>query len=214
MRAWYLVAAAVVLMFTFNGFGSRAPDKPILKSHVATVNLAYVLKYWDKPNKLNEEMKALYEPFREKEKKLMKRREKVQKQISELPINADADRRVLTEELAELTTSIEKNMREARFTMTEQSGKQMVLLQGEIEDVTRKYAEENHLEVVLSYADAFTAEDLRNPALVERKLKTSQCQPLYLAPGCDITKEVVAELNRKAKAEKNKKAGLETTEGP
>jgi Skp family chaperone for outer membrane proteins len=202
MRAWYLLGAALVLVFAFQGFGSRAPEKPAVQPHVGFVNLAYVLKYWKKANEFNTEAQGIYKPFQEKEKSLQKRREKVQNELKDLPVSAEAERRKLTEEHVELTMAIEKNSREAKYAITEQTNKQMLILDAELSNAMRRYAEKHHLEAVLSYADAYTEEDLKNPILIQRKLQMSPCMPWYITPGGDISREIVMELAGAAKADK------------
>lgn len=49
--------------------------------------------------------------------------------------------------------------------------------------------------MVLQFADAFTTDDYWNPRLLERKLGMMGVMPLYMAPGMDISMEVVNLLN-------------------
>jgi hypothetical protein len=66
----------------------------------------------------------------------------------------------------------------------------------DVEAATRRYAKANDLELVLHYNDAVTTEEVWSPKSIARKAQAGALMPLYAAEGLDITKEIVAALNR------------------
>jgi Skp family chaperone for outer membrane proteins len=194
MKARYAAAvAALVVVLTFNGTWSRTPVESTSRSRIGLVNLAYVFKYWPKCEGFNKDMQDVYKPFKERDEELEKQSDRLEKDLKGVDL-PKARREELQKRLRQLRESIEENTRKAKGILAEKSGKQLQGLYAELRTATRNYAKAHHLEVVLTYVDAYTPEDDCNPALILRKLQTSPCLPLYAVPGTDISRGVLAEL--------------------
>jgi Skp family chaperone for outer membrane proteins len=200
MRRWYAVGAAVVvLLAAINGIWSRSPEKAGRNTRTGLVNMAYILKSWSKPNQLNKEMQEFYKPMQEKAERLEEQMREVQKELRE-PSLPQEKRDPLQKRLQQLTEAIQQNSKSAREALQEKNNKNMVAISAALETATRRYAEVHDLDVVMCYADAFTAEDRQNPVRVELKLKSAACWPIFAAAGVDISKEIVALLESEGKA--------------
>jgi Skp family chaperone for outer membrane proteins len=86
---------------------------------------------------------------------------------------------------------------EAKKVLGKKSDEQMVILYKDIQSVAERYAKAHDIELVLHWNEATTEEDLFSPLNVARKMQAGTCMPVYVAPGMDISKEVVAILNDK-----------------
>jgi Skp family chaperone for outer membrane proteins len=200
MRIWYGVGAAIlVLLVAINGIWSRSPEKPTRTPHCGLINTAYVLKHWSKASQFSKEMQEHYKPFQTKEQQLREQMLEVQKELLDSSL-AQEKRDQLQKRVQNLTDSLQQNSKSARDALQEKSGKQLLALYQDLHEASRRYAEAHDLESVICYADAVTPEDLANPHLIENKLKTSACWPMYMAPGVDISKEILAELEKEKKA--------------
>jgi Skp family chaperone for outer membrane proteins len=178
--------------------GSAAPAAPAaapLRTRIAVINMAYLLKYYKKANDFNAEMQAIYKPFLDHEKGMVEERDKLAKEIKGLPGTADTKREELARQYKQVTRNIEDNSTAAKVELAKRSGQQLKILYAEIYDAARRYARAHDFDMVLTYADAYTPEDFENPALIERKLQTTPVMPLYMSPGMDISRDVVLMLN-------------------
>jgi Skp family chaperone for outer membrane proteins len=202
-----LVALGVVFcvgrLWAQGSDGSSAPATPAaapLRTRIAVINMAYLLKYYKKANDFNAEMQAIYKPYQDREKNLIEEREKLTKEIAALPPTADAKREELAKKYKSLTRDIEDNSTTAKMDLAKRSGQQLKILYAEIYDAARRYARAHDFDMVLQYADAFEPQDFDNPYLIERKLKTSPVLPLYMSEGMNISRDVVLMLNGSAPA--------------
>jgi Skp family chaperone for outer membrane proteins len=196
MRIWYAVGAAVlVALVAVHGTWSRVPEKPVRNPHTGLINTAYVLKYWSKATQFTKELQEWYKPLQEKDRALHEQLLEVQKELLDTTI-AQEKRDQLQKRVQQLNETIQKNAKEAQESLQEKTNKQVIGMNADLEAAARRYAEAHDLEVVMCYADAFTPEDRSTPSRIQLKLKTNSCWPIYSAAGVDISKEIVAELDR------------------
>jgi Skp family chaperone for outer membrane proteins len=199
MRIWYAVGTAVLVsLFAINALWSRVPEKTGRNPHTGLINTAYVLKNWSKANEFTRELQEWYKPLQEKDRALHEQLLEVQKELLDSSI-AQEKRDQLQKRVQQLNETIQKNAKEAQESLQEKTNKQVVAMNLDLETASRRYAEAHDLEVVMCYADAYTPEERSNPARIQLKLKTNSCWPIYTAAGVDISKEIVAELDRDAK---------------
>jgi Skp family chaperone for outer membrane proteins len=181
--------------------GSPAPATPAaapLRTRIAVVNIAYILKWYSKAKVFNDDMQKLYKPYQDREKELMKQRDDTARDLNALPPTAEGQREELAKKYKQITRDLEDNKLGAQVALAKSSGAAMKTLYTEILQAAHRYARAHDFDMVLQYADAFEPQDFDNPALIERKLKTSPMLPLYMAPGMNISQQVVVMLNEGA----------------
>ena len=63
----------------------------------------------------------------------------------------------------------------------------MVTLYREVEDMVKRVAVANNFSLVLQYGDVIKAEDAYNPRVIQQKVMSGMCLPMYAADGIDIS---------------------------
>jgi Skp family chaperone for outer membrane proteins len=109
-----------------------------------------------------------------------------------------ADRREqLGRQVKELARKMEDVQATARQEVERRSSAALTRSYKEIEDMARRVANAQGLELVLFYTDAVTEADFYNSNNLQRKLsQPGALMPLVVAPGMDITEVVIGALNR------------------
>ncbi len=104
----------------------------------------------------------------------------------------------IEKKLKQLKRDLEDNTTDAKNGLTKKSDDMVVILYKEVHSAAQRYAKAHDLELVLHYNDA---DDKTEPASfwssanVARKMQAGACVPLYIAPGMDISLEIVAAMN-------------------
>jgi Skp family chaperone for outer membrane proteins len=184
-----------------------------LRTKIGLINLMEVLKTYTKVADFNNANKAMLEPYQAKAKEL-------QEKVEEL--NKLKEDKGLSEERR---TQIEKKLRtaqrqwedlqvEAKQVFAKKDEEQMLVVYKEVMAEAERYAKAHGLELVMHYNDLPPdSADYFSPGNVRRKLQVGATIPMYIAPGLDITKEIVAILNARVGKEKEKdKQGQEKDE--
>jgi Skp family chaperone for outer membrane proteins len=169
-----------------------SPPQP--KTRIAFVNLAYILKHYDKVNALTADMKASYQVYERqaKDKKAMMEKYEAENAKPETPA---AKREANLVEMTKLKRDIEDINNMAKKALGEKSDANTVTLYQEIQDAAARYAMANNFEMVLQFSDAFTQEDYSSPMNIMSKMQTRACLPMYYQSGNDISLQVVTNLN-------------------
>jgi Skp family chaperone for outer membrane proteins len=199
MKALHVTCVAVLVALTWwGGPRSRTAEQPAgaaPRCRVGLVNMTFVLRNFEKFAAAQKELQELVKPFQEREKNLRKEAEELTGKLknSELPAG---QRDEIQKKLKSLQEVHAVNEKEARATLEAKSASQMTELFGDVQKSAQRYAAAHDLELVLQYNEALTEKDRLSTANINRKLQNGACLPLYAAPGLDISKDIVDDLNR------------------
>jgi Skp family chaperone for outer membrane proteins len=169
--------------------------QPTARSRVAVVNLAYVIKNYEKFKTFQQEIKEAAEPFQQRDTDLKARAESLAKQLQDPGVAAEKKPEI--EKKLRLTQrKIEDNTVEAKRLLSKKTEEHTKTLYVDVEKAAKRYAEARDLELVQHYNEA-PEEELYSPANIARKLQgPGGLMPLYMAPGIDVSKQLVEALNR------------------
>jgi Skp family chaperone for outer membrane proteins len=193
---WFVLSS---LSFMAVGFALHANPKdssaPAAKPQVkgAVLNLSYVIKNWKKWKEFQEEYKKKLEGYDDQLKSMKKARDD-KDQLARNTADAAA-REALIEEMDNLSKRMKEITDEGKKTLEEIESKQFADVYKAVTDAAARHAKAHGIEVVMHYNDGTNEDEINNPKNVARKLGQGALFPIYLAPGVDISKELVAALN-------------------
>lgn len=168
------------------------PAQP-LQSRIACVNLTKVLNDYKKWGGFKREMEETVKNF---DKQLeSKRGLLLQMQNDAAKVTDAAGRESLERKARDVQREMQDLNDEARKIMGKKQGDQLVILYREIEEAVQVYARTKQIELVFHISDAINPADLHNPNNVQRKMTMGASFPMYMAPGMDITNDIVTMLN-------------------
>ncbi len=174
-----------------------AVHTPPLRTRVALVNLATVIRIYSKAQnfqrQLIEDAKKLdhdrLEPLR---------LQITQKQAAfQKPDASQAVREQLERELRQLQLQLRNEEEDARKQMNTKQSDWTVQLYKEIEEMVKSYAKAYDIELVLFFSDPINPANAYDPAVIQNRLSMRAALPMYSAPGMDISEAIANELNRK-----------------
>lgn len=70
-----------------------------------------------------------------------------------------------------------------------------------VTEAAQKYAKAHDLDLVLHYNDAITEQDYLSAQNIARKMNTAALMPLYFPQNMDISRDLVAILNKNLRKE-------------
>jgi Skp family chaperone for outer membrane proteins len=172
---------------------ATAPVAPP-RTKIAVVNLQSVIRQYVKSRDLEVQYKSMYDNYN---KDFEGKKARAVQLKSELE-KADASvRDQLEQQLRNLQREADDMAEQAKKTLGKLRDEQAVQIYSEIEEAVKAYARSQDIELVLHFNDAIAPADLHNPAVVERKMATVGCMPIYVTPGMDITNMIAAMLNQR-----------------
>jgi Skp family chaperone for outer membrane proteins len=177
------------------GGGTSAPATQPRPQRIVIVNIAKVLRDYNKANFLGAEITKKREAY-------VKRVQAYRDQIAEVNkrFSAASDpqmKKQLQEEALGIQRKIEDVDREAQRELTSLSNDTIVRVYQEIKGVIFDIAKTNNLDMVLCYPAASKAEDENSPQVAQLMLQTPALIPFY-HHGMDITEVVIKTLNARA----------------
>jgi Skp family chaperone for outer membrane proteins len=170
-----------------------AASPPSMK--VRMVNLQFVIKHYQRTEMLRKEHTELFKQYDDQIKKIKDMIEGRQKQLQD-PTLADK-RDAIEKEIKRLQREMQDKTEEARTALDKKQGDLIVLVYREVEEAVKTYARTAGLEMVLHYNDAVLESDRNSAANIARKMSAGACMPMFLAPGLDISQDIVNALNAK-----------------
>jgi Skp family chaperone for outer membrane proteins len=172
--------------------GTAASAAAPRSTRVAMLNLAYVIKNYQKYVAFQNEMKGAVKQFEEK----INAKKAMLEQMSKEAQTAQPERK---DQLLKQATSLQRELEDlnndAKNYLGKKGDEQMVILYREVQDASQRYALAQGIDLVLHYTDATTPQEASNPMTIARKLQSSGCMPLYWTQGVDISYDVVMALN-------------------
>jgi Skp family chaperone for outer membrane proteins len=108
----------------------------------------------------------------------------------------DDRREQFVRQVKELRRTMEDEQEAAKKEVERRSNAALTRMYRDVEDMARRVANAQGLELVLFYTDAVTEADFYSPNNLQRKLsQPGALMPLVVAPGMDITEAVLQALN-------------------
>jgi len=173
---------------------ATAPAAPP-RTRVAMVNLAQVLRNYEKWQNYERTFKEYLDKLRVDFEGMKKPGLQIQESLSKLSPEDKEGREKLQQQLRDIQRHLQDYEEGAKKNMAKYQDDALVVVYRDIHDAVASYARANDIEMVFHFSDAINQTDLYSPANVERKMKSAGCIPLYVTPGMDISDIVVANLN-------------------
>jgi Skp family chaperone for outer membrane proteins len=172
------------------------------RSSVAVVNLAYVLRNYQKATESQEKFRALYKEYEWRVQRLNRKLEAANKEMMQGDLKP-AQREDREKEVRTLQRQVQDLSDEARRTLGAKQGATIVELYKEVDRAVSRYAREHDLDLVLQYNDAVTEAEANSPPAIERRVGgPGCCLPLYVrSKAVDISDKVLAILNDEGRAD-------------
>jgi Skp family chaperone for outer membrane proteins len=197
-------AALVAAIYVVNqlraqqgGANQQAAAQP-LRTRVALVNLAQVIKNYDKYKAFEvqwqNEYKDVEKSFDAKKTLLTQYQTAMQDPKTDQPTK-DAYEKKMRDLQYEMQTMGE----DAKKTLGKKRDDMFVQIYREIEDAVTRCARSYDLELVMHFNDAVGTADKYHPVNITRKMQSSACMPLYVTNGMDITDYITQVLNQSYK---------------
>ena len=165
---------------------------------IAVINLQKVIKDYVKFQNVQKEMKDKSEFYRQQVDALNAKAKSLQAEGEKPTATAD-QREVLGRQIKDLQRQVQDKTEEANGAMQKLHFDRMVTTYKEVQDAVGAYARVRGIELVMHYQDGIDSEQW-TPTFFSRRLTNTACQPIYMAPGVDVTVPVTQMLNAKVTA--------------
>jgi Skp family chaperone for outer membrane proteins len=179
-------------------------------TRVAVVNINTVLKNYQKAQALNNAIKQDVQTYATQ---MNQKRDEINRLQADLtkPTTTPAQKDQWEKQIVNLQRALQDLDNEARKVISKKQGDIAVNIFHEIEDVIKAVATTNNFDLVLSYPDATTNDELYSQDNVVRKLASQAAIPIFYKPHIDITSAVVQTLNARHPVQQ---AGAAATPAP
>jgi Skp family chaperone for outer membrane proteins len=167
---------------------------------IAVINLAYVLRNYEKSAEAQEKLRAMIKEFEWRIGRLNKKLEACAKEMQQASLKP-AEREEKEKEARDLQRQIQDLNDEARRTVGRKQGELLVEVYKDVQRAAARYAREHDLDLVLHYNDAVTEAEADSPPAIERKVGGAGCLPLYVrSRAVDVSDKILALLNNGGRA--------------
>jgi Skp family chaperone for outer membrane proteins len=166
-------------------------------SHVKVVNIWMVVKNYKRTEALRAELQAIVKQYDDQLKQTKTDLEGRKTQLKEGDKYTEEQKKALANEVKRLERILTDKGEEMREVLIKKESEQAIGVFHEIEDAIGRVAKSGGAELVLIYGDTPDEKDRYVAQNLARKINTSACMPLYIAPGVDITADVLKLLNDK-----------------
>jgi Skp family chaperone for outer membrane proteins len=181
--------------------GTRLGAQPPAVAHpagagtrVAILNLRFVIKNYDKYKAFLEDVKRKDQAYVRTIKEKNEKAESLKKEAAKTPPPSPQRREAIEQELTNLSRDVQDITKKARTELARLGAEEMVRVYREIRDATYRYADQNHIDLVVHFEGAADKDEMNSPVLIQRNFNLGCC-PLYWKPGLDISGSVLEALN-------------------
>jgi RNA polymerase sigma factor (sigma-70 family) len=179
---------------------AAAPAGAEVRTRVALLNMSYVIKNYDEFKKLQETVKKQTTFYQDRLDVSRARIDRWSKELA-IPDLAAATKVGLEMDIRAERRKMEDDMEEAKRQVAKLSDDQTVAMYRKVQEAVERYARAYDIDLVLHYNDATPDDkDHYSPVNVTRKMQAGSFTPLYWKAGMDISKAVVAMLNKAHRA--------------
>jgi Skp family chaperone for outer membrane proteins len=165
---------------------------------VGLINLAAVLKGYNKFSIYNNEIEKIRLEFEKKDKDLHNNLQLWQEYKTK-PDRTAAEKEQADKNITQIARGIEANKQDYSTVRTKKSDEQMVQMYKEIEAAVQKFSSPNGFQLILHYSEPLSDTDKYAAPNVQRKLvgpgSSGGVCPVYMAQGMDISQDIVNTLN-------------------
>lgn len=208
MKRTFTLAVGFLALAAAAYFGSRlsaqAPGQPtqpapasVLRNKVAIFNMSEVIKGYDRWKNFEQVRNSNLKQDQAKFDKLKADITAKQTEGIKLAPNDTAGREKLEREVKSLQRQMAEMQDEIGQKFQKMEQDVVTLIYKEIESVVNDIARAYQVELVLHYTDSTDTNDKHHPMNLARKLQSSGVTPMYMAPGIDISKWVLENLNKR-----------------
>ncbi len=171
------------------------PQVAPLQTRIALVNIAQVIKHYNKYKNYQAQMEAELAPLK-KELEAKKAAAIAKENEATKPETPTARREQLQKEIRAMQREMQDKVDEINSSTAKKRLEQLQTIYRDVQDAVAAFAKAYAYELVLQYSDgADTTEKMSGPAL-QQKLGNGACFPLYVDPRMDITEPVIQMLNQ------------------
>lgn len=175
--------------------GSAPASPPTMPgTRVAVVNINSVLKNYNKAQALNSSIKTKVQSYAERMNKLKEEVAKIQAELPK-PTTTATLREQYEKQVVMLQRQLQDLDNEARKVISADQASIAVQIFKEIEQVINAVALQNNFDLVLSFPDSTTKDDLYSQDNVVRKLASQAAIPIFYKKHIDLTDAVITTLN-------------------
>jgi Skp family chaperone for outer membrane proteins len=171
---------------------------PQPQSKVAVLNLSYVIKNYQKWTMFQSEYKGKLETY-DGELKKMKEQLELKQKDAQKPGTDPGMKEQIDRQMRDIQRAMQDKTEDGKKVLAEMEAKQFSTIYKDVQDMATRYARSRGIEIVMHYNDGTTEAEVNNPMNIGRKMGQGACFPLYMAPGIDISADVLAYLNQAVK---------------
>ena len=203
MKRTLVIAAAVTTLgmaaFLASQLGAQTPGaQPApAATKIGIVNMAVVLKGYNKFAVYNNEIEKIRLQYDKQEKDLDKLLKDWQDYMTKAKDQVDRDK--AEDAIKTIVRKREDNKNEYAKVRNKKSDEQMVQMYREIESAVKAYAGPNAFHLILHYSEPLSEADIYSAPNIQRKLVgpggSGGVCPTYFVPNMDISADVVRQLN-------------------
>jgi Skp family chaperone for outer membrane proteins len=177
---------------------STAPA-PARGTHIAVLNLKYVVTNYKKWTNFQEEYKVEFKKFQDRVTPLEKRLEVVRTQAADATNDAETRAR-FEKESRDLQQQLTDIGEEAKGKLGKLESDMLVVIYKEVREAARAYALAHDLDLVMHFNDATTVEEMDGSPNIQRKMGSGPLTPLCSRPGdVDVSEPVLALMHLRYK---------------
>jgi Skp family chaperone for outer membrane proteins len=178
---------------------AQQPARPAsalpLQTRVAVINVAQVIKNYNKFKMYQEELKAEIKPLNDQVDKL-KADVAARKAQASKPETTAQQRDELEQYIKGVERQIQDLVEKANKNFAKKSMDQLKTIYQDVQSAATVYARANGFEMVLQYNDGADPSEVYSPSSLQQKLSNQACFPLYKDERMDVTHTVTDMLNR------------------
>jgi Skp family chaperone for outer membrane proteins len=164
---------------------------------VGVVNIWTVVKNYKRTADLRAELQGIVKTYDDQLAPTKRDLEGRKAQLADDTKYTEDQKLALKKEVKRLERDISEKGEEMRDVLIKKESEQATGVFREIEDAIHQVAKSRGMDLVLVYGDTPDEKDRNVAANLARKINTSACIPLYVAPGTELTDEVLKRLNEK-----------------
>jgi Skp family chaperone for outer membrane proteins len=176
-----------------------------LQTRVAVINVAQVIKEYNKFKAYQAELKAQIKPLNDQVEKL-KADVATRRAEGAKPETTAQRREQLEKDIKVVERQIQDLVDEANKNFSKKSMDQLQTIYRDIQNAVTVYARSQGFEMVLQYNDGADPTEKYSPASLQQKLSNQACFPIYNDERMDLTQVVREMLNKQYPAQPNQAA--------
>jgi Skp family chaperone for outer membrane proteins len=173
----------------------------------SVINLAYVIVNYKQFTKFKSEYQQKLESYDSHLQKLKDEYERYEKEARKTTDQEQKEK--LAKQMLELRNQMSDQSEDAKKVLAAMETKHLAGIYKDVQTAAERYAKAHEIEMVSHFNDGTTDADAAKPDSINRKMSQGGLFPLYVAPGLDISKEVVAVLNGEKDGEQETPRGEE-----